>query len=68
MRLKVGTIYRVYMPDGKNTFSTFRLTVVSNEGDGWYKVESAGDAFFLNLNQAIRIYEEETTKQRIHTG
>jgi hypothetical protein len=57
------------MPDGKsNAWTTFRLTVVSNEGDGWYKVESAGEAFFINLNQAIRVYEEEATKQRIHTG
>jgi hypothetical protein len=68
MRLKIGTVYRVYMPDGKNTFSTFRVTVVSDEGDGWYKVESAGDAFFLNLNLAIRVYEEEAIKQRIHSG
>jgi hypothetical protein len=68
MKLKIGTVYRVYMPDGENTFSIFRLTVVSSEGDGWYKVESSGDAFFLNLNQAIRIYEEEATKQRIPTG
>ncbi len=68
MRLKVGTIYRVYMPDGKNNWSTFRLTVVSHEGDGWYKVESAGEVFFINLNQAIRVYEEEAIKQRIHTG
>ena len=26
MTLKVGTIYRVYMPDGRSTFSTFRFT------------------------------------------
>lgn len=68
MILKVGTVYRVYMPDGRNTSSTFRVTIVSDEGDGWYKVESAGETFFLNLNQAIRVYEEEATKQRIHTG
>ncbi len=66
MTLKVGTVYRVYIPDGRNTLTTFRLTVVNSEGGGWYKVESAGEAFFLNLNQAIRIYEEEATKQRIH--
>ena len=68
MTLKVGTVYRVCMPDGRNTLSTFRFTVVTDEGGGWYKVESAGEAFFLNLNQAIRIYEEEATKQRIHAG
>ena len=68
MTLKVGTVYRVYMPDGRNTLSTFRLTVVTDEGGGWYKVESAGETFFLNLNQAIKVYEEEATKQRIHSG
>ena len=59
MRLRIGGVYRVYMPDGKSgCFSIFRLTVLSDEGSGWYKVESAGDVFFLNLNLAIRVFED----------
>ncbi|MEK6279421.1 MAG: hypothetical protein AABN95_03630 [Acidobacteriota bacterium] len=59
MRLKIGTAYRVYMPDGeRHVFSIIRLTVVSDEGGGWYKVNTGGDEFFLNLNQAIRVYED----------
>ena len=59
MKLKVGKAYRVYMPDGgRHVFSIIRLTVVSDEGDGWYKVKTGGDEFFLNLNQAIRVHED----------
>ena len=57
MKLKIGTTYRVYMPDGSRSLSIIKLTVVSDEGGGWYKVKSAGEEFFLNLNQAIKIYE-----------
>ena len=64
MKLKLGTVYRVYMPDGKSQcYSIFRLTVLNDEGDDWYKVEVAGETFFLNLRQAIRVYEEETVKR-----
>jgi len=43
MKLKIGISCRVYMPDGRShSFSILRLTVVSDEGDGWYKVEYAG--------------------------
>jgi hypothetical protein len=36
------------------------MTVLNDEGGDWYKVEMAGETFFLNLSQAIRVYEEET--------
>lgn len=58
MKLKIGTTYRVYLPEGSRSFSIIKLTVVTDEGDGWYKVKSAGDEFFLNLNQAIKVYED----------
>ena len=58
MKLKIGTIYRVYVPEGGRSFYIIRLTVVSDEGGGWYKVKSAGEEFFLNLNQAIKVYED----------
>ena len=59
MKLKIGQAYRVYMPDGEShVYSIIRLTVISNEGDGWYKVNSGGEVFFLNLNQANRVYED----------
>lgn len=64
MRLKLGTVYRVYMPDGKSQcYSIFRVVVLSDEGGEWYKVELAGETFFLNLSQAIRVYEEDTVKR-----
>ena len=64
MKLKLGTVYRVYMPDGKSqSYSIFRVTVLNDEGGDWYKVEVAGETFFLNLSQAIRVYEEETVKR-----
>ena len=47
------------MPDGeRHVFSIIRLTVVSDEGEGWYKVNAGGEEFFLNLNHAIRVYED----------
>lgn len=64
MKLKLGTVYRVYIPDGKShCYSIFRVVVLSDEGNDWYKVELAGETFFLNLSQAIRVYEEETVKR-----
>jgi hypothetical protein len=59
MKLQIAKTYRVYIPDGKSRgLSIIRLTVVSDEGGGWYKVQSGGEVFFLNLNQAIKIYED----------
>jgi hypothetical protein len=58
MKLKIGTTYRVYMPDRGRSFSIIRLTVVSDEGGGWYKVKSGNEELFLNLNQAIKVYED----------
>lgn len=59
MKLKPGISYRVYIPDGTSyALSIIRLTVVSDEGEGWYKVQSAGEVFFLNLNLAIKVFEE----------
>jgi hypothetical protein len=52
------------MPDGKSQcYSIFRVVVLSDEGGEWYKVELAGETFFLNLSQAIRVYEEDTVKR-----
>jgi len=59
MKLKIGKAYRVYLPDGeRHVFSIVRLTVISDEGEGWYRVKAGGEEFFLNLNQAIRVYED----------
>jgi len=58
MKLKIGTTYRFYLPDGGRSSSIIKLTVLSDEGGGWYKVKSEGEEFFLNLNQAIRVYED----------
>lgn len=58
MKLKVGRNYRVYMPDRSHSFSIVRLTVVSDVGEGWYKVQCGGEEFFLNLNLAIKVYED----------
>jgi hypothetical protein len=59
MKLKIGKGYRIYMPDGEHRgFFVIRLTVISDEDDGWYKVDSGGEVFFLNLKQAIKVYED----------
>jgi hypothetical protein len=58
MRL-MGKAYRVYMPDGeRHAFSIIRLTVISDEGEGWYRVKTGSEEFFLNLNHATRVYED----------
>lgn len=59
MKLKIGKDHRVYMPGGeRHVFSIVRLTVVGDEGKGWYRVQAGNEEFFLNLNQAIRVYED----------
>jgi hypothetical protein len=59
MTLTVGRTYRVYLNCGEGReWSVIRLKVVSDEGGSWYKVESAGQTFLINLNQAVRIYED----------
>jgi hypothetical protein len=58
MRLKVGQSYRVYLSDGeRRDWTVIHLKVLGDEGGGWYKVDSGGQVFFLNLNQALRVYE-----------
>jgi len=53
MTLKVGQSYRVHLSDG----SSHDVTVISHEGDGWYRVKSGSGEFFLNLRQAVRVHE-----------
>lgn len=42
----------------RHAFSVIRLTVISDEGEGWYRVKTGTEEFFLNLNHATRLYED----------
>jgi hypothetical protein len=49
----------VYLSDGeRRDWTVIHLKVLGDEGGGWYKVDSGGQVFFLNLNQALRVYED----------
>jgi hypothetical protein len=52
MTLKVGQSYRVHFSDG----SAYNVTIVSDEGNEWYKVSSTLGEFFFNLRQVVRIH------------
>ena len=51
MRLKVGQNYRMHLSDG----SSHDVTVLSYEGDKWYRVKTASGEFFFNLRQVVRL-------------
>jgi hypothetical protein len=56
MKLIVGRIYRISFSDD----SYHDALVISDEGNGWYKVKSANAkcVVFINLNQATSVRED----------
>jgi hypothetical protein len=53
MILEADRTYRVNLSDG----SSYTLLVICYAGDHWYKVKSGEAVFFVNLSQAVKVFE-----------
>ena len=61
MTLTVGKTYRVYLNCGEGRdWSVISLKVVSDEGGGWYKVESGGRSSSLTSTKRSGFTKTDT--------